>query len=370
MKQPIVTLADIATALGMACEGDAALEIDGVAEPALAGPRQIALAMDQKFAGDLAKGAARAAILWAGADWRALGLEGAILVERGADAMVGVTRFLDPGPDIAPGIHPSAVIHASAEIGEGAAIAPFVVIGRDVQIGPGARIASHVSIAEGAQIGAGALIHAGARIGAMSVIGDNFICQPNACIGGDGFAFKTLGGASAVEKARAGVGGGDVEPVEGSSHWGRVHSLGNVVIGDDVEVGSNTSIDRGTIRATSIGRGTKIDNQVQIGHNCQIGEDCLIAGSTGLAGSVRMGNRVVLGGQVGVSDNLFIGDDVIAGGRTTIFSNVPAGRAIWGTPAVRMETQIAINKDMRRLPRLAEALRALQKAVSKPGQNE
>jgi UDP-3-O-[3-hydroxymyristoyl] glucosamine N-acyltransferase len=195
-------------------------------------------------------------------------------------------------------------------------------------------------------------------------IGDRFIAQPNAVIGGDGFAFVTPE-QSAVETLREGIGEGESAPVEGSSGWVRIHSVGGVKIGDDVEIGSNSSIDRGTIRATRIGNRCKFDNQVQIGHNVIIGDDCLIAASGAVAGSSRIGNRVVLGGQTGVSDNIFIGDDVIAGGASAIFTNVPAGRAVWGNPAVQMDSQRAIYRELRRLPRLAETLRKLQKAVSK-----
>jgi UDP-3-O-[3-hydroxymyristoyl] glucosamine N-acyltransferase len=357
-----LTLAEIAAALEAEFEGDGGLMIEALAEPAAAGARDLALATNPKYADDLAKGKARAALLWAGADWRALGLEGAILATRGRYAMAAATRLMDPGPGIAPGIHPSAVIDSGAEIGSDAAIGPKVVIGKGVRIGARARIGALVSIEEYASIGDDVVLRPGVRICHRVVIGNRFIAQPNAVIGGDGFAFVTPE-ASAVETLRGEVGSGGPGAVRGSSGWVRIHSVGGVEIGDDVEIGSNTSVDRGTIRATRIGNGTKIDNQVQIGHNAEIGEDCLLAGSVGLAGSVRIGNRVVLAGQVGVSDNTTIGDDVIAGGRTAIYTNVPAGRAVWGNPAVKMETQMAIQRELRRLPRLAEALRALQKSI-------
>lgn len=369
-----LTLASLAQAMGAELLGNGEIEITGAAEPADAGPDQIALAMDPKYAEALGQGRARAAVLWPGADWRALGLEGALVVERAARAMVAVTQALDPGPDIAPGIHPSAIIDPTAEIGPGAAIGPFAVIGAGVRLGPGARIGAHVVIGAETRIGARALLHPGVRIGSRTVIGDGFLANMGAVIGADGFAFKTLDEASMVEKSRArvaGLGGEAGElgaPPEGSTHWHRVHSLGNVEIGDNVEIGANSTIDKGTIRATRIGSGTKIDNQVQVGHNCQIGRDCLLAGAVGVSGSVKMGDRVVLGGQVGVSDNVFIGSDVLAAGRTAIYTNVPAGRVIWGDPAVKMDTQMAINRELRRLPRLARAVRALQKAVSKTGE--
>jgi len=355
------TIRDIATALGAQAEGDLDLLVSRASEPQAAGPGDLALAMDPKYAEGLAQGQARVALLWPGADWRALGLEAAIFAPRSRLAMAGLSRMMDAGPVIAPGIHPSAVIDPTAHIAPDAAIGPFVVIGAGVTLGPRARIASHVSIAEGATLGADALILQGARIGARVTIGDRFICQPGAVIGADGFSFVTPE-RSGVEEIRATL--GQREEIRQQS-WTRIHSLGAVTIGDDVEVGANACIDRGTIRDTVVGSGTKLDNLVHIGHNVQVGRDCLLCGQVGMAGSSRIGDRVVLAGQCGVNDNIFVGDDVIAGGATKIFTNAPAGRVLLGYPAVKMETQVEINKALRRLPRLAAAVAELQKVVSK-----
>ncbi|MGP3696407.1 UDP-3-O-(3-hydroxymyristoyl)glucosamine N-acyltransferase [Rhodobacter sp. NSM] len=360
------TIREIATALGAEADGNLDLVVTHAAEPATAGTEALALAMDPRYAEGLAKGEARAAMLWQGADWRELGLEAAIFVPRGRLAMAGLSRILDPGPLIAKVVHPMALVDPTAEIGEDAAIGPFVTIGPHVRIGPNARIASHVSIAEGAEIGADALILQGARIGARVRIGDRFICQPGAVIGADGFSFVTPE-KSGVEEIRETL--GERAEIRQQS-WVRIHSLGSVRMGDDVEIGANSTIDRGTIRDTVVGNGTKIDNLVQIGHNVQIGDDCLICGQAGVAGSARIGNRVVLGGKVGVSDNIFVGDDVIAGGSTRIRTNAPAGRVILGDPAVKMETAIEIQKAMRRLPRLAATVAELQKAVSLKRQSD
>ncbi|WP_374644033.1 UDP-3-O-(3-hydroxymyristoyl)glucosamine N-acyltransferase [Tabrizicola sp.] len=353
------TIRDIAQALGAEAEGELDLAVRGAAEPQAAGPDDLALAMDPRYAEGIARGRARAAVVWPGADWRAMGLKAAIFAPRGRLAMAGLTRLMDPGPEIAPGVHPMAVVDPSAVIGAGAAIAPFVVIGRDVRIGPGARIASHVSIAEGARIGAGALILQGARIGARVSIGERFICQPGAVIGADGFSFVTPE-KSGVEEIRETL--GSRAEIKGQS-WTRIHSLGAVTIGDDVEIGANVCIDRGTIRDTVIGSGTKVDNLVHIGHNVQVGRDCLLCGQVGIAGSARIGDRVVLAGQCGVNDNIFVGDDVIAGGGTKIFTNAPAGRVLLGYPAVKMETHVEIQKALRRLPRLAARVAALERPL-------
>jgi len=360
------TVQEIATALGARAEGETGLPIARAAEPAEAGPDALALAMDPKYAPGLAKGQAQAAILWDGADWQTLGLRAAIFVPRPRYAMSGLTRLMDPGPEIAPGIHPSAVIDPTAEIGENAAIGPLVVIGPRARIGPAARIAAHVSIAEDARIGSGALILQGVKIGARVVIGDRFIAQPGAVIGADGFSFVTPE-KSAVENVRDTL--GDAGAAQ-KQNWTRIHSLGAVTIGDDVEIGANTCLDRGTIRDTEIGSGTKLDNLVHVGHNVRIGRDCLLCGQVGIAGSARIGDRVVMAGQCGVNDNIFVGDDVIAGGASKIFTNAPKGRVLLGYPAMKMETHVEAYKGIRRLPRLFAQVAELQKAVSKRSESD
>ncbi|MBC2835440.1 UDP-3-O-(3-hydroxymyristoyl)glucosamine N-acyltransferase [Paragemmobacter straminiformis] len=354
------TIREIAAALGAEAAGDLSLVVSRAAEPRAAGPDALALAMDPKYAGGLAEGQAQAALLWAGADWQGLGLKAAIFAPRGRLAMAGLTVLMDAGPEIAAGVHPMTVIHPEAVIGEGAAIGPFVTIGRGARIGAGARIASHVSIAEGARIGAQALLCQGVRIGARVTIGDRFIAQPGAVVGSDGFSFVTPE-KSGVEEIRETL--GERSEIRAQS-WTRIHSLGAVTIGDDVELGANVCIDRGTIRDTVIGSGSKLDNLVHIGHNVQIGRDCLLCGQVGIAGSARIGDRVVLAGQCGVNDNIFVGDDVIAGGATKIFTNAPAGRVLLGYPAVKMESHVEIQKALRRLPRLAARVAEIEKAVT------
>ncbi len=359
------TIRQIAEALGAEAEGALDLEIDGLAEPASAGPRDLALAMADEYLAGLGLGQARAAVLAPGTDWQAEGLEAAIFVGRARYALAGLTAALDPGPEIAPGTHATAIIDATAQIGAGAAIGPFVVIGRDVVIGPNARIASHVSIANGARIGADALLMQGVRIGARVVIGDRAILHPGAVIGGDGLSFVTPE-KSTVEQVRETMG----QVAAATQSWTRIHSLGSVRIGDDVEIGCNSAIDRGTIRDTVVGHGCKIDNLVHLAHNVVTGDHCLFAAQVGIAGSTTLGDRVVCGGQVGIADNLSVGSDVVAGGGTKILSNVPAGRAVLGYPAVKMETHVETYKALRRLPRLAATVAALQKAVSNPGSND
>ena len=360
------SIASIAAAIGAPFEGAGELMVEGAAEPAFASAHQLALATNPKYAEGLAQGQARAALLWPGADWRALGLQAAIFAPRGRLAMAGLTRKLDAGPAIAPGIHAMTVIDASAQLGPGAAIGPFVSIGAGAVIGARARIAAHVSIGAGAVVGEDALILEGVRVGARVVIGDRVILQPGCVIGSDGFSFVTPE-ISGVEEIRATLG---IRSEIRHQEWHRIHSLGAVVLGDDVEVGANTCIDRGTIRSTKIGNRTKIDNLAHIAHNVDVGEDCLICGMVGLAGSVRIGNRVVLAGQCGVGDNLTVGDDVIAGAATKIMTSTPAGRVVLGYPALPMDKSIELQKALRRLPRLSQRVARLEDRFGEPSSSD
>ncbi|MFN3970600.1 MAG: UDP-3-O-(3-hydroxymyristoyl)glucosamine N-acyltransferase [Gemmobacter sp.] len=360
------TIAEIAAAIGAEAEGDLALTVVRASEPAMAGPEDLALAMDPRYGAGIGQGRAQAALVWPGADWRGMGLRAAIFAPRSRLALAGLSRLMDPGPGIAPGVHPMTVIDPSARIGAGAAIGPFVTIAAGAEVGPGARIASHVAIGEGARIGADALILTGARIGPRVTIGDRFICQPGAVIGADGFSFVTPE-KSGVEEIRETL--GSRNEIRAQS-WSRIHSLGAVTIGDDVEIGANACIDRGTVRDTMIGSGSKLDNLVHIGHNVTVGRDCLLCGQVGIAGSARIGDRVVLAGQCGVNDNIFVGNDVIAGGATKIFTNAPAGRVLLGYPAVKMETHVEMQKALRRLPRMAATVAALKKAVPNADGND
>jgi UDP-3-O-[3-hydroxymyristoyl] glucosamine N-acyltransferase len=151
--------------------------------------------------------------------------------------------------------------------------------------------------------------------------------------------------------------------------WARIHSLAGVIIGDDVELGAQCCVDRGTVKPTKIGNGVKTDNLSQIGHNVVIGNDCLICAQVGIAGSSVLGNNVILGGQTGVSDNITIGDNVITGGATKVLSNIPSGRMMLGYPAMKMDSHIETYKALRRLPKLMRTVAELQKAVFKTDRN-
>ncbi len=354
------TVATIAQALGLPVMGNGAIVIKRAAEPGDAGPDDLAMAMASKYAEALSAGSARAAILWDGADWQSYGLSAAILTPRPRLAMAGVTEALarDTGPR--PGIHPSAVCDEECDIGADPAIGPHVVIEAGAKIGARARIGAGSFLGQNVVIGDDAMIAPGTHIGHDVIIGDRFRSQPKAIIGGDGFSFVTPE-RSAVENVRASLGDRGDAPEQS---WLRIHSLGAVVIGDDVEIGAATTIDRGTIRSTRIGNGTKIDNLVQVGHNVQIGEDSLICAQSGVAGSTVVGARVVVGGQAGVTDNIVVGDDAVVGAAAKVLSNVPPGRVLMGYPAMKMDAFFKISRNFRRLPKLVEDMRDVRAALA------
>ena len=360
------TIKQIAEALGATALGAFDIEITALAEPQDASATDLALATKPAYAEALGQGAARAAVLWDGADWQALGLEAAIIAPRPRYAMSHLTAMMDPGEGWGEGIHPTAVIHPAATLGDGVHVGPLSVIGAGTQIAAGCRIGPQVSIGADVRIGEDCLIREGARLAARVKVGARVIINPGAVLGGDGFSYVTPE-PSQVEAARASLGDqGDAV----AQSYARIHSLGSVRIGDDVEIGANAAIDRGTIRDTIIGDRTKVDTLVMIAHNVVVGTDTLLCGQVGIAGSTRVGSNVVLGGQVGVGDNLFIGDRVICGGGTKVLSNIPAGRVMLGYPAMKMDAHVEMYKGMRRLSRLYKEVDRLKKVVFNQGASD
>jgi UDP-3-O-[3-hydroxymyristoyl] glucosamine N-acyltransferase len=239
----------------------------------------------------------------------------------------------------------------------------MTVISSNVKIGDNSTIGPQCYIGANTTLGKKCYLREGVKIGSDVSIGDRFIAQPSAIIGADGFSFVTEQ-VSAVEELRADLKNTEINTTNPQA-WHRVHSLAGVEIGNDVEIGANCCIDRGTVRPTKIGDGVKTDNLSQIGHNVQIGDNTLICAQVGIAGSSIIGENVVLGGQTGVSDNIFVGDNVITGGATKVLSNIPSGRVMLGYPAMKMETQLEVYRNLRKLPRLLKDLKDLKKAIFK-----
>ena len=237
------SIQDIAAALGAEACGQTELLIDTLREPALSSRNDLALAIDPKYAADLARGSARAAILWANADWQALKLEAAILVARPRFAMATLTALLDTGPGFSAVIDPSAIIAKDAKIGKNVGIGALSVISSGAVIGDDSLIGPMCFVGVDATIGTNALLREGVKIAHKVQIGTRFVSQPGASIGGDGFSFVTPE-ISSVEQARKTLGD---QSETAPQTWTRTHSLGSVNIGDDVEIGANSCVDRGTV---------------------------------------------------------------------------------------------------------------------------
>ena len=220
--------------------------------------------------------------------------------------------FAPPMPTFLVDIHPTAVIDASATIGNGSKIGAGCYIGLRVNIGENVTIYPNVTILDDTVIGKNTIIWSGTVIRERSVIGDNCIFHPNCTIGADGFGFRP-------------------DPERGLV---KIPQIGNVVIGNNVEIGANSCVDRGKFSSTILGDGCKIDNLVQIGHNSKLGKFCIMAGNSGLAGSVTLGNGVIIGGSASIKDHTSIGDGAIVGAGSGVTGDIEAGKVMLGYPAV------------------------------------
>ena len=355
-------LADIARAIDGRLVGDGDIEIARPVQPHQAeSVADLPLVFSQEVLDPALGTPAVAAIVVAGIDVPDGALKGIIEIDDPRAALVPLTALFARPVDGAGGIHSTAVIDDSAVLGAHVEVGPQACIGAGTEIGADTRILPQVTIGARVRMGAGCLIHSGVRIGDDVVVGDRVIIQPNACIGADGFSFAT----PAPPRTESMVRGRTVEPFLTYIH--RIQSLGTVVLGDDVEVGACSTIDRATIGATRIGRNTKIDNQVMIGHNTIIGEDCLLAGHVGISGSVTIGDRVIMAGKVGIVDHVTVGDDANLGARTTVMRDIPARAIMMGNPA--MPSADYFNRlrhtHILRLNRGAEKLRELAARVDR-----
>jgi UDP-3-O-[3-hydroxymyristoyl] glucosamine N-acyltransferase len=258
-------------------------------------------------------------------------------------AFAKAAAWLYPAPTIAAGIHPSAIIAASAKLGDGVGVGPLAVVEDEVEIGDGGQIGAQCFVGRGVRIGERCRLYPLVVLYAGARLGKNVIVHSGAVIGSDGFGY-----------------------VFGEGRHLKFPQIGNVEIGDDVEIGSNTTIDRGALDTTRIGAGTKIDNLVQVAHNVQIGEHSIIAAQTGISGSSQIGNRVLIGGQAGIGTGCHIRDDAVLGGQSGILDGktIPAGETVWGTPArplVKFKEQFAW---FARLPEIGARLKKLEQRIS------
>lgn len=326
-------LADIASALDARLENASPeTEITGVAGIESARPGQLTFVANPKYASAARSTKASAVIV----DEDFPAISAGIL--RSKNPYLAFARaialFYQP-PKYAPGIHPTAVIHASAKLGEGAHLGPYVVVDRDVEIGRNAVLLAHVVIYRGAKIGNNFFAHAHAVVRENCRVGDNVILQNGAIVGADGFGFAK----------------------DDSGRWHKIVQPEAVVLENDVEIQANSCVDRASVGGTHIGRGVKIDNLVQVGHGSRVGENSLLAAQVGLAGSTEIGRNVILTGQAGVVGHCKIGDGAIVTPQSGVAGDIPAGAIVSGSPAVNHRLWLKYSALLNKLPEIARAIR-------------
>ncbi len=331
-------LGDIAEKVGGTVEGDASIEITGVAGIESAGPSELTFLSNPRYAAALKTTKAGAVII------------GRKVESPGGDLTRAAIRAVNPylafaqalelfyqAPRPAAGIHPSAVIAASAKVGAEASIGPYVTIGDGATIGDRAVLHPHVCIYAGAIIGHDFLAHSHSVVREYCRIGDRVVLQNGAIVGADGYGF-----AQRADK----------------SHYKIVQS-GVVILEDDVEIQAHACIDRATIGETRVRRGAKIDNLVQIGHASTVGEDALLCAQVGIAGSSHIGNRVVMAGQSALAGHLTVGDDVVITAQSATSHDVPAGQMVSGSPAFDNKQWLRTIAAYERLPEILKTVRRL-----------
>ena len=330
-------LAQITSALSARLEnGSPDTEITGVARIEEANAGQITFVANRKYAA--AAKTTRASAVIVAEDFPAI----ATPTLRSRNPYLAFARavelFYQP-PKYVPGVHPTAVIHPSAKIGENAHIGPYVVIGENVSIGRNAVLLAHVVIYRDATIGHNFFAHAHAVVREHCRLADDIVLQNGAVIGADGFGFAK----------------------DDSGHWYKIVQSGPAVLEDNVEVQANACVDRASVGETHIARGTKIDNLVQVGHGSRVGENTLLCAQVGLAGSTEVGNNVILAGQVGVAGHCKIGDGAVATAQSGIPNNVAAGAVVSGYPAIDNKLWLRCSAVFNRLPEIAKAVRSIRK---------
>lgn len=272
-------------------------------------------------------------------------LNGKVLI-RVKNARVAFARALTlffPEPTLPPGIHASATVAPSASVHKTAYVGPNCVIGERVQVGAGAVVHSGVVVADDCQLGDETVLFPNVTVYPRTQIGQRVRIHAGTVIGSDGFGYVLDGGVHQ-----------------------KIPQVGNVIIGDDVEIGANATIDRGALGPTVIGKGTKIDNLVQIGHNVQIGEHCIVISQAGVAGSTKLGNYVILAGQAGIAGHLKLGDKVTVGAQAGVMTDIPDGQMWLGSPA---QPDKQTKRQMIAVQHLPELLRRVSKLEKKLGLN-
>jgi UDP-3-O-[3-hydroxymyristoyl] glucosamine N-acyltransferase len=337
-----LTTADIAKQLGGEVLGEPTAALTGFASAADAKPGDLTFAENAEFFADAENSAATAII--AGKEFSSAKK----IIIRVANARIGFAKALAiffPEPKFAPGIHPTAVIAKSAHIDSTAHIGPHCVVGERVNIGANCILQSGSSIGDDSALGDETNLFPNVTLYPRTKIGKRVRIHAGSVIGSDGYGYVLDAGVHR-----------------------KVPQVGNVVIGDDVEIGANVTIDRGALGSTAIGRGTKIDNLVQIAHNVVIGEHCLVIAQVGIAGSSRLGNYVILAGQVGVAGHLKIGNQVMVGAQSGLMYDCADGEKWMGSPARRDRDFKRQFIALQQLPDLLKKISAWEKKFGAGGE--
>jgi len=306
-------LKELAEKIGARIVGDGSGEVTGVASVASAGKGNIVFAEDEQNLAAALKSPALAVIAGSFAE-KAQTSKALLIVTHPRLGFARTANLLRRNAGQQRGIHPSAVVHSSAKLGNGVSIAANAVVGQ-AAVGSRSRVDAGCVIGDGVEVGEDCEIYPNVTIYSGSRLGNRVIVHAGAVLGSDGFGYVR-------------------DPKSGRHE--KFPQIGRLEIEDDVEIGANTTIDRGALEVTRIGRGTKIDNLVHIGHNCQFGEDIIIAAQAGFSGSITIENQVVIGGQVGVGEHARIQEGVLLGGQAGVLpKKIMRGKgvAFWGTPA-------------------------------------
>ncbi len=332
---PTFTTSQLAEQLGAELLGDASIQITGFAPADQAQAGHLTFAENEDYFTQAEQGGA-SAILVGGHVTPAT--KTLLRVKNPRLAFAKVLPLFFPEPQYAPGVHASAVVAPSAQIDPAAHIGPHCVVGERVKIGARSALLGGNHVGDDSQLGEDSRLFPNVVLYARTQIGRRVRIHAGTVIGSDGFGY-----------------------VFDAGQHRKVLQLGNVIIHDDVEIGSNTSIDRGALGSTVIGRGTKIDNLVQVAHNVVMGEGCIIVGQVGIAGSTQLGNFVTLAGQVGLGGHLKIGSQVTVAAQSGVMSDIPAGEKWLGAPACPDREAKRQYIAIRRLPDLLRRLAELEK---------
>ena len=333
-------LGELASRLGAELHGDPNQEVTGVKGIEEAGPTEITFVANPRYTA-LAR-TTRAAAIIVEPEFQEIAAA-TLRIKNPYHAFNRALAIYYQPPSYPPGIHPTAVIDPTVEIGPDAHIGAYAVIGPNVRVGSHATILPHVVLYPGVKVGDYFFAHAHAVVRENCVLGDHVTLENGAIIGADGFGFSK----------------------NDSGQWEKIPQSGPVRIGSRVDVQANATIDRATVGATEIGNGTKVDNLVQVGHGSRVGNDTLLCAQTGLAGSSVIGNNVILAGQVGIAGHCTVGDSVILTAQSAVSHDVPPGKMISGSPGFDNRIWLRAVALFQRLPELAKRLDRLEKAVAK-----